>query len=399
MATIALGVAAAATAASAASQAAAASSGGKGGGAPAIPKTPRYERILNRGVADLLDEERRVTEDALAQANFLTPEMYRMQGYEPIFEDADPGVAEKANRFRELQTEKNKNKENQLALKDELRRVTNEKKRARPRDRKALRQQEKDLKRQLRDTKLNNKELIRSEALAQRELGDAQAVGRRMVGIRKLDEGPSDPTSSENDAFRESFNLLNESLNSALRGEEPVDPTLANQFDEEERALRERLRRQLGPDFESSDIGVRALGDLADRRSRAFSSFNQQAIRDFSALTEGRATALSNLTAAKMQQLLFPSSQQIARGAALGAVASDINEFTELQEKKRTGQFEKKKAQAEMEVARNQRRAQAIAGIGQAVGQFGQGVAGAAGGFGGGGGSSLGRFLGPQTTQ
>src|SRR5574337_1699386 len=63
-------------------------SGGKGGGgAPQYKGMSPWEKIFNRGTADMQDEERKVMEDSLAQANWMQPEMYKLLGYEPVYDD------------------------------------------------------------------------------------------------------------------------------------------------------------------------------------------------------------------------------------------------------------------------------------------------------------------------
>ncbi|MFQ5915797.1 MAG: hypothetical protein ACE5JS_21700 [Nitrospinota bacterium] len=52
----------------------------------------------------------------------------------------------------------------------------------------------------------------------------------------------------------------------ALRGELPVNPALLRGLEKSEEELRERLRRQLGPGFETSTPGIEALAEFGERR-------------------------------------------------------------------------------------------------------------------------------------
>src|SRR5207247_8369545 len=64
--------------------------------------------------------------------------------------------------------------------------------------------------------------LLRQQELADRQLWDAQALPRRVVGMKKLDQ-PADPTQSGGDLYRMASDLQNQTLVRALQGEEPGD--------------------------------------------------------------------------------------------------------------------------------------------------------------------------------
>ena len=57
-----------------------------------------------------------------------------------------------------------------------------------------------------------------------------------------------------------------ERTEAALAGELPVNPALLRDLGEQEATLRERLRQQLGPGFETSTPGIEALGEFGQRR-------------------------------------------------------------------------------------------------------------------------------------
>src|SRR5262249_3000475 len=131
-------------------------------------------------------------------------------------------------------------------------------------------------------------------AIASRALSDAQSLPQRVVGFNKLDR-PADPTGSPGGLYQMAFDLENESLVRALKGEEPVDGTLKTHWDQQEQELRNRLRNQLGPDYETSTAGAQALAVFDTQRNNAFASFNQDLVKALSAETESRAASLSNL--------------------------------------------------------------------------------------------------------
>lgn len=224
----------------------------------------------------------------------------------------------------------------------------------------------------------------------QQQLGEAQTTGRKIIGLKPLSGGPSDPTQSKDDLFRATFDLENEALARALKGEEPVDATLKTSYDEKERILRERLRRQLGPDYETSTAGASALANFDRERSEAFAQYNMQATQLYATLTSQRAADLSNLTGARIQQLLAPSNAAIQRGQALGGLGKDRLEFTKSQQRERQISLGKAQAVGNAKMAQAAAQGQIGTSIAGAAGPIAGGVSSAAGGFGGSGGLNFG---------
>lgn len=308
MATTVAVVGAGAAVAAAGAQAYGASQGGKGGGGG-----PRgaglAERLFNRGTRDVLNQERAVMQDALAQARFLQPEMYRALGYEPIYDDrSQANVQAAGSKVDALQGELDALQEGRIGLKGKRKRAKNKK---------------------------QAKRVQRELAIAQRQLGDAQTVGQRVVGIRKLSTEEMIQSGEPDDLFRVAFDLQNQTLVRALRGEEPIDATLKTSFEERERSLRDRLRNHLGPDYETSTAGQQALANFAREKSEAFQQFNRETIKDFSAMTESRATALSNLTGSRLEQLLYPAKAQAGLAEALGGTAGRRVEYGKFRQQER----------------------------------------------------------------
>jgi len=335
-----------------------------------MPGISRWESVFNKGTKDILDEERGVVEDAVAQGNLMSPEIYRLLGYEPVYDNPEgPDLGDLSNRLRDA---KARVVDAQTKMRD-LRHTTKTANGGtlRPKDKKAMAQQLK------KERRTANQEATALE----KELGAAQTTGRRIVGLKKLEEGPGDPTGSKDDLFRVAFNLENEALARALKGEEPLDATLKTAFDEKERTLRERLRRQLGPDYETTSSGVDALANFDRERGEAFKQYNMEATQLYAKLTSNRAVDLSNLTGQRIAQLLSPSQAATQRGLSLGQAAADRLQFTRSQQVERQLGLDASKARYEAEMAQAQARGEMAGAIAQGVGAGASGIGSAAGGM------------------
>ena len=76
----------------------------------------------------------------------------------------------------------------------------------------------------------------------------------------------------------------------ALKGELPVNPALLRELDEQETLLREDLRRQLGPGFETSTPGRDALDNFFRQKEELLEGSRRADIRDFEALSIARGS-------------------------------------------------------------------------------------------------------------
>ena len=361
MATTAVVVGAAAAVASAGVSAyGAASKGGKhGGGGPSLPETPLWEKLFNRGTGDLLDEERQVMQDSLAQANFLQPEMYKLLGFEPVYDDKQSadlkGLSDKSNAIKQQLGD------TQAAIQSVRQAKGQQAKRA------ALQAAGVKNVAALERSRVN---LLQQQKLADRQLGDAQALPRRVVGMKKLDQTANPTGNTTDDLLNMASDLTSQTLVRALKGEEPVDATLKTTFDEREAQLRERLRRTLGTDYESSSAGQQALANFDREKSESFKQFNQELIQSFSGNMAGVQSAIGT----RMGQMLFPSSAQAQRGLLLGQVAADREAYVAQQQSGRELGFKASKAQYDAKVAEANARAEAIKGVGAALGNVGEGI-------------------------
>ena len=380
-----VGVAAAAAVATAAASAASAATAGGGakggGGAPEMAGMSQWERLFNRGTADMVDEERRTMEDALAQANFMQPEMYKLLGYEPIYDDRGATPENLAALGKAVDTLNLRQQEGKVAIANMKPEIAAKRKELNALKGKGNREERRQLREDIRELRQAAKQAkhldgpLQKEAYqAQKALSDAQTMPRRVIGMKKLDH-PADPTQSGGDLYRVAFDLQNESLVRALKGEQPVDATLNNEWNRKEQDLRERLRRQMGPDFETSTGGSQAIAAFDTERNAAFTRFNRQLVGELSQETESRANSLSNLTSARMQQLQYPANTQAARALQLGQVAGDRMPIANLFQHERKAQYEAKAAANSSDNANAAARGQAISALlgnaGQAVGAAG----------------------------
>jgi hypothetical protein len=312
--------------------------GGEGGGlAGAGYVGPSLqERRFNRGTRELLDAERSILDDALAQGKLVEPEMYRALGLEPVYdrpEDPDfasrsQALAGKQSRLAQIQQRR-----------AEIQSVRGAGKKGRA----------KELRQLNREAVRLNKEIPSLTT----ELEQRGAVGRRVVGFRPL-AGVADPTGSAGNSFGGALDQFNAHLAAALSGKEPLDPTLKRTFDDRERVLRERLRRQIGPDYETSTGGAQALADFDRERAEAFAQYNTNVIGYYSQLSERRAGSLSDLTSGRIRNLSFPATLRAALAGSLGAAAEGRGGFAERLSGERTA-----KGAAEARIAEARARAQA----------------------------------------
>ena len=349
MATTALVVGAGAAAAGAAANAGA-FSGGKGGGGIDIPGRTLQQRIFGRETQRLLETQRDIIGNALAQGSFVEPEVFRLLGFEPEFAPS-PELGPLMEERDRLQGNLNAILEQEANLKG-AKGVGADKKRLR-KDRKRLR-----------------KELEAANA----ELSQAQGQQNQLIGLKPREGGALDPTGDPN--FTIASQLQNETLVRALRGEEPVDATLRTAFEEREDQLRERLRRQLGPDFETSTAGSDALANFDREKAEAFEQFNRSVVGQFSQLTESRAAALSGLRSDRINQLFTPSTASFQRAQALGGASRDRIAVQDQQLREREFRLSGAVSKANADLAAQQAAAQQGQAIGSGLGAIGSGLVG-----------------------
>ena len=366
----------------AATSIAGAAQGKKGGGkTPSLEGRSLSEHLLNRGLYDVLNTERAVIDDAIAQGNFLQPEMYRALGLEPIYDTTeDPGVADLADQVNSLRDRVNARadiKTRLNAVKDDDTLSPKEK-----------REQARKLKKELKKATPKHANRLRKElARAESTLERAQVVGRRVIGVKPI--GEFDPSGSAGGAFREALDLQSQSLVRALKGEEPIDPTLKSAFEERERTLHEQLRRQFGTDFIANPAARQVMSNFDREKAEAFVQFNREQIESMSALSERRAAALSDLTGSRLTQLQAPVAAALGRATGLGKYLGDALSVIQDQRAERELKYRASVGDFNARAYNTKAKSEGTKGIGEGISSIG-GAIGGAGGMGGSAGAAKG---------
>jgi len=308
-------------------QATAGSGGGGGGGGASALAPGLRERLFNRTSRDMLDAERSILDDSLAQGKQLEPAMYAALGLEPIYDrPEDTGYADASNALNKAQSDSNSLREQRAALQ-----ASKPGKGLRGKAKtQAMHGKKREMRRLTRATNLAD----RQTAILSKDVEQRGAVGRRIVGFKSI-AGVADPTGSSGGAFGSALDSFNLHLSDALAGKEPLDPTLKSSFDERERNLRQRLLNQMGPDYETSTAGSQALANFDRERSEAYAAYNRQSIEGYAGLSERRASALADLTTGRLKNLAFPADFRAQLGKNLESAANARNTQAETMQRER----------------------------------------------------------------
>jgi hypothetical protein len=114
----------------------------------------------------------------------------------------------------------------------------------------------------------------------------------------------------------------------ALSGQLPVDPYLTRSLGDEETSLRNRLSAQLGPGYETSTPGSRALADFSQRKSELLSAAGRGDLTLAEQLSQARQGSTLDAGNSLLNRALIPGGQSgtLAQlfgqsGSAFGAAA------------------------------------------------------------------------------
>jgi hypothetical protein len=297
-------------------------------------KISRQERLAQKEVSAILDAQTAFASNALGQfTNVAAVDLYKNAlGLIPQFEDTTPQTQELVSRRADLLSQR----ESASSAKAEIKRLKAEKKKAKGKEAKqAIQAQIKEQRKLTRKgfTKTINAQLNSiDQALVQFE-----SLPKRITGFEQAspdDLPPDSPLSSKN-PLNIAASLRNEQLIRALKGETEPSSRLVRQFAEVERRERERLRRQLGPDFENSSQGIEALGRLESNRAEAFEVERQKNIRDFTNLSFEAQKSQEASKAALLEAGAFLPTKAADLAATLSAPIQNTLSFLELQQKGR----------------------------------------------------------------
>ncbi len=119
-------------------------------------------------------------------------------------------------------------------------------------------------------------------------------------------------------------NLTGKRTLSALKGELPVDAGLTRNLEESERNLRENLRKQLGPGFETSSPGIEALAQFEQRKGESLQAARYGDINLAATLGLGLNQQSMQQQGLGFQQLLQAGGAPLAGIAATAQGISSI---------------------------------------------------------------------------
>jgi len=116
-----------------------------------------------------------------------------------------------------------------------------------------------------------------------------------------------------------------ERTQAALAGQLPVNPALLSDLADNEKTLRETLRRQLGPGFETSSPGIEALGEFGQRRSELLESARRGDLSLAEQLGIARGQANDQQLQNLLQNLNFGSNFPFQSAGGFGQAAAGFN--------------------------------------------------------------------------
>lgn len=351
---VAAGVAVAATAASAALQATAGGpdSPSLGGAGTADPREARARREQ----FDILREARAYTERGGFEQSLVTPSLYEFAGYTPEYDEASFGSAVAARqRADEAQTAFD---EARVTL-DSLTGANRKKalKGLKGRDRRLKRR---ELRKATRAARLDVRTGRKGMDTAREAASMAEASAGRITGLKAGRLG-----TSEDQAFEDA--LRKRALGAAQTGES-TDPRLLRELTEEEGAIRARLQRQFGADYENTTAGQMALSSFRQRRRESLADFARKDIGLAGVALEHEGGLAAN-AAKRMTLALTPGRERMATGSAFGDLSARYQNFEEMLQQDRLAQYNAKVQKSQVDYAADQQRLGAITGALNTVAQ------------------------------
>lgn len=120
---------------------------------------------------------------------------------------------------------------------------------------------------------------------------------------------------------KEIAKIFRERTLKSLKGELEIDPGLTRMIGDEEKTLRDSLRKQLGEGYETSTPGIEALADFAKRKEETLYSAarGEQSLGQQMGIQREQATA--GATTASLQQLIAGANFSQPSGDPFGAAS------------------------------------------------------------------------------
>jgi hypothetical protein len=269
---------------------------------PNFSESGRVEKLANKEIDAIISAQTSAATNALGTFNNIAVSQLLRDafGLEAHFEDQTPEIGELSARKAELLA----SIESDLSSRGELNEIKSNLKRARKRlsnmkgpgkaeARRTLRAEIADMRarqataKQGKQGKGARKGLNTELSAIDQRLTQLEAQPKKLIDVTEMsrdDLPPDSPLSSKN-PLNIAAAQRNEQLIRALSGEQEPTSRLKRVFDDRERRERERLRRQIGPDFENSSQGIEALGRLNTERAEAEEMERKTTIKDFSTLS------------------------------------------------------------------------------------------------------------------
>ncbi len=168
--------------------------------------------------------------------------------------------------------------------------------------------------------------------------------------------------------------LLLDRTQAALVGELPLDPALLRSLDEEEASLRDRLRRQLGPGFETSTPGIQAIAEFTKRSEEIKAGARRADLSLSEQLGLAREGSNQNRIDAFINRALGVSGSAADPIAALSGTAQGFQSPLSNFAQQRNLQFQGNLASAQLGqqafATKQQFLGDLFSGVGQAAGTF-----------------------------
>lgn len=279
----------------------------------------KQEKLAAREVLASIDAQNALISNNLGQFNLLASEKLFLEalGVVPQFEDTSGEVAALLARRDELNASLMDSRaagDQAQQIRGERQRINEQLKKTKdPAKRAELRAQKKALAQDLKAAKPGrkgakfNKGVRQEMATIDERLRTLESQPRRITGFREAtpDELPPDSPLSSRNPLNIAQAERNEQLIRALRGETEPSSRLTHQYEQRKQYERERLRRQMGPDFENSSQGIEALSRLEANFGEAAEEERRKTIQDLSSLNISAQAAREQSRAALLQAGVF----------------------------------------------------------------------------------------------